>query len=214
MQAEHLSYLAPTFYLDHQHAVVQAYVAKYTKATDTPKEKAVKLYYAIRDDFKYNPYNISLEPEHFKASYLLQRPEGYCIEKAVTLAACARAAGLPSRLGFSNVTNHIGTSKLEELLGTNVLVFHGYTEMWIDGKWLKATPAFNAQLCEKLGVAPLEFDGEKDSVFQAYDKGGKFMEYLHEYGNFEDLPYQLMVSEWKRHYEHTNFFKIGIQNRP
>jgi transglutaminase-like putative cysteine protease len=213
MQAEHLSYLTPTYYLDYNHKVVENYVAKHISIDDTPKEKAVKLYYAIRDDFKYNPYDISLKPEHFKASYLLQRTDGYCIEKALTLAACARAAGIPSRLGFSNVTNHIGTSKLEEMLGTNVLVFHGYTEMWIEGKWVKATPAFNAQLCQKLGVAPLEFDGEQDSIFQAYNNGGKFMEYLHEYGTFEDLPYQLMVSEWKKHYEHTNFFKVGMKER-
>ena len=119
------------------------------------------------------------------------------------MAASARYVGIPSRLSFYNVKNHIATERIEKILGTNVLVFHGAAELFLDGKWLKTTPAFNKRLCEKLNVAPLEFDGTADSIFQPFDEtGAVFMDYLHEYGDFADFPYELALSEMRRHYSH------------
>jgi len=196
-------YLKPTKFMDSDHPAVIAFARKVTANIDNKTEMAVALYYAIRDGFKYNPYRMDLRPEGLKASNLLSRDYGYCIEKANLLGACARVIGIPSRLGFANVKNHIGTAKLEKILKTDILVFHGYTELYLNGKWLKVTPAFNKELCEKLNVAPLEFNGNEDSIFQEYNqKGGKFMEYLYDYGNYPDVPYDLLIKELKRHYPH------------
>ena len=164
----------------------------------------VALYYAVRDGFRYSPYGVAERPEEFYASSVLQRPASrgaHCIDKANVLAACARAVGVHSRLHFANVRNHIGTDALEKQLGTDLLVFHGYVELFIEGRWVAATPAFNRGLCEKLGVAPLEFDGVHDSIFQPFDpEGARFMEYVHDYGSFDDLPYDLMLSQWRTYY--------------
>lgn len=196
-------YLKATEFLDHEHPSVQAFAACHTESAGTDREKGVALYHAVRDGFHYDPYQLDLRPEGLKASTLLTRDRGYCVEKAVLLAAAARAVGIPSRLSFYIVRNHIATGRLEKLLKTNYLVFHGAAEMLLDGEWLKATPAFNRQLCEFLGVAPLEFDGTRDSIFQEFDRsGGKFMEYVHEYGAFADLPYQLYLDELGKHYSH------------
>ena len=195
-------YLKNTFFIDHESDAIRAFVANidFSKA-QTDVEKAVRLYYAVRDGFRYNPHNISLQPEDFRASIQVQRAEGHCIDKATILAAAARAIGVPSRLGFANVTNHIGTEKIEKVLGINVLVFHGFTELYLGGRWVKATPAFNAALCEKLDVEPLEFNGKEDSVFQQFSRtGNRFMEYLHNYGSFDDLPFDQMIGEWKKYY--------------
>jgi transglutaminase-like putative cysteine protease len=198
-----LQYLCPTELIDSDNKNVINYANKHTVDVSDNKLKAIKLYYAIRDDFRYDPYNVELTKNAIKASSLLTRTHGYCIEKANLLAACARVVGIPSRLGFAKVKNHIGTEKLEKLLKTNVLVFHGYTEFYINSKWVKATPAFNIELCQKLNVTPLDFDGENDSVFQQYDKnGGMYMEYIHDYGQFADLPFDLFISELKINYPH------------
>lgn len=196
-------YLKPAEFINSDSAEVKSFAQKIIGNSITGIEKAVKLYYAVRDKFNYNPYDVDLSSEAMKASSLLRRNSGYCIEKACLLAACARAAGIPSRLAFANVRNHIGTEKLEKVLKTDVLVFHGYTELFIEGKWVKATPAFNKTLCDKLHVEPLEFDGMTDSIFQEYNKqGGKFMEYLHDYGNFPDIPRELFIAELKKNYPH------------
>jgi transglutaminase-like putative cysteine protease len=196
-------YLQPAEFVNSDSEEIKKFTAKAIDGAIEPVEQAIRLYYAVRDGFNYNPYNIDLKREAMKASELLKKDNGYCIEKASLLAACARVVGIPSRLGFARVRNHIATEKLEEKLRTNVLVFHGFTELFLNGKWVKATPAFNKTLCEKLKVDSLEFNGKDDSVFQSYNKdGGEFMEYLHDYGLFHDIPYELFVSELKFHYPH------------
>jgi hypothetical protein len=134
---------------------------------------------------------------------LLSKQRGYCVEKALLLAATARAVGVPSRLSFYIVRNHIATERLAKALEKDYLVFHGAAEMFLDGKWVKATPAFNKRLCDFLGVDPIEFDGQSDAIFQEYDREGNvFMEYLHDYGAFDDMPYQMFLDELDKHYPH------------
>jgi transglutaminase-like putative cysteine protease len=188
---------------DSDHPAVIAYAHKHTVGITNPKEQAIALYYTIRDGFRYNPYQILLMPDAMKASYLLTKKEGYCIEKSNLMAACARVLGIPSRLGFGNVTNHLGTSRLEQELETNLLVFHGYAELYLNNRWVKVTPVFNKELCERYNVEPLPFDGETDAIFQESDKTGKpFMEYSHHYGTYADVPFDKFKSELIRHYPH------------
>ena len=200
-------YLQGTHFVNSDHPSVIEYASAIVKEETEPKKKAILLFYHIRDAFRYNPYNINA---NMKATDVLKRDYGHCVDKACLLAACGRAVGIPSRLGFGTVKNHIGTSKLEEVLGTNVLAFHGYAEFYLDNKWVKATPAFNKELCEKLKVAPLEFDGEQDCLFQEYDqKDGKFMEYLADYGQFDDIPLDLFIETMKKYYPHL--FNQAVQ---
>lgn len=188
--------------MDFDNALVETF-AKQHGTGNNPQEIAVSLYYAVRDGFKYNPFIIDLSHNGLKASTTITRGEGYCGEKANLLAAVARYCGIPARLGFAIVRNHIGTDRLEQLLQTDRLVFHGYTELFINEKWVKATPAFNKALCDKLGVEPLEFDGETDSIFQEFDHdGGRYMEYLHYYGEFAEVPRDYMIAELKANYPH------------
>lgn len=196
-------FLKPTEFLDFDNESVREFAERNSIAAKTEKEKAIKLYYAVRDGFQYNPNILDLRREGLKASDLLKRNRGYCVEKAVLLAAVARAVNIPSRLSFYIVKNHIATEKLEKLLRKDYLVFHGAAELFLENKWLKTTPAFNKKLCDFLNVEPLEFDGGTDSIFQEFDKSGNvFMKYLHEYGAFDDLPYELYLSELQKHYPH------------
>ena len=194
--------LRATQHLDADHPAVVGFSRSVVGARG-PAESAVALFYAVRYGWRYNPWKVSLVPEGYRASLVLGREprEGHCIDKALLLAACCRAVGIPARLHFADVRNHIGTARLEEQLGTDLLVFHGYTELFLGGRWVKATPAFNRALCEKLGVAPLEFDGVRDAVFQAFDPAaGRFMEVVTDHGVFEDLPFDAMLLAWQTHY--------------
>ena len=196
-------FLAPNRFVDSDHPAVIAYAREHAKPGADPVGSAVALYYAVRDGFRYSPWQVHTTQDAYRASAVLARDrrEGHCIDKANLLAASARALGVPSRLHFAIVRNHIGTEELEQQLGTDLLVFHGYVELHLDGQWVSATPAFNKELCAHLGVDPLEFDGRTDSIFQQFDKsGGQFMEYTHDYGHFPDIPFELMISEWEKHY--------------
>lgn len=196
--------LEPTYFIDSDHPRVREYAARIVQGIDEPAEQARALFLTVRDGFPYDPYKLDLRRESMRASEVLLRPRAYCVEKAIVLAAALRAVRIPAKLFFGNVRNHIGTGRLEAFLGTDVLAFHGSTELLLDGKWLKITPAFNKELCQRLGVDPLEFDGRDDAIFQEYGgHGQRFMEYLTEHGSFTDMPYDLYLSELRKQYAHT-----------
>ncbi len=196
-------YLQPTSFIDSDSPAVIDFAQTTIADAQTEIEKAVKLYYAVRDLVRYSPYGIELEPEAFRGSLMLERKIGFCIQKAVLLAATGRAVGIPSRLGFGDVRNHLATERLLKLMQTDEFVFHGYTEFYLEGKWVKATPAFNLALCERFKVKPLEFDGKTDSIFHPFDEvGNQHMEYIRDHGQFADLPFDLMVQGFHRCYPH------------
>jgi transglutaminase-like putative cysteine protease len=166
------------------------------------KEIAIALYFKVRDGFLYDPYHLDLRPESLKASNIVDKKRSWCVEKSILLAACARRFEIPSRLGFAIVSNHIGVEKLIHYLRKEQIVFHGYVELFLEGKWVKCTPAFDKRICRIANVIPLDWNGEEDSMFQEYDGERRFMEYHHFYGEFDDVPVQLMNDEMKKHYPH------------
>lgn len=195
--------LSPTYFITSGSPAIGDFSRSATGEAQSDLEKAVKLYYAVRDNIIYNPYSFSLDKDSFRADVVLAKGNGWCVQKAILLAAAGRAAGIPTRLRFVNVVNHLVTERLKELMKTDLFVFHGLTEFYLEGRWVKATPAFNLSLCEKFGVLPLEFDGKNDSIFHPFDKSGRqHMEYVHDYGPFDDLPFELMLLEARKYYPH------------
>jgi transglutaminase-like putative cysteine protease len=164
-------------------------------------DKAIALYYAVRDRIRYDPYDLRYSEAAMQASAVLKKQSGYCVAKAVLLAAVGRQQGIPCRLGFADVTNHLSTARLRTMMGTDLFVYHGYTEMYLANQWVKATPAFNLELCTKFGVLPLEFDGSRDSIFHPYDaRGQKHMEYVRDHGHFADLPFARIFAAYGKTY--------------
>lgn len=181
-------HLAATPCIDSQHPAVLAFAREHGRG-DTLREKAVALYRAVRDQVRYDPYRIDMSAAGMSASRALQLGYGWCVPKAVLLAAVCRAEGIPARLGFADVRNHLSTERLRNAMKTDVFSWHGYTSLWIDGAWHKATPAFNIELCDKFGLLPLEFDGASDSLYHPFDREGRqHMEYVKDHGAFDDLP--------------------------
>jgi transglutaminase-like putative cysteine protease len=195
-------YLSPTEMINSDHEDVIDFAMDVIKnAGDGPVEKAVKLYYAVRDGIWYDPYYPFYLPEHYRASTVLERGRGYCVPKAALLCALARACGIPARLGFADVRNHLATRQLIAFYGSDLFVYHGFVEFYLAGKWVKATPAFNRELCKKHRVAPLEFNGYEDSIFHEYNEDKKqFMEYVAFHGTYDDVPLQPMLAAWESAY--------------
>jgi len=181
-------YLEPGYYIDSDHPGVAAFAAAHA-AGESPLEKAVSLYYAVRDGIRYNPFLDFSTDAAFRASQCIAAGEGFCVGKAALLAASARAARIPARVGFADVKNHLTTPALRERMGTDLFIYHGYAELFLEGRWVKATPAFNVELCRRFRVKPLEFDGREDSIFHPFDEEDRrHMEYLRDRGNHADVP--------------------------
>ena len=195
-------YLLPTSIIDCDHPTIVAYAQDVVKdAEQDPVSKAVKLYYAVRDVIWYDPYLPFYRSEHYRASNVLKMGRAFCVGKATLLCALGRACNIPSRVGFADVRNHLATRQLIEFLGSDMFVYHGFTEFYLNGKWCKATPAFNFQLCKKHRVMPLEFDGCKDSIFHPFNtENKKFMEYVTDHGAFADVPLEKIIAAWEQEY--------------
>ena len=200
-------YLQPGRFVDSDHPAVIDFSRENSRGKHV-REQAVSLYYAVRDEIRYNPFQNFTLDETYRASVCIERGSGWCVPKAALLAACARAAGIPARVGYADVRNHITTPELSAKMGTDLFVFHGYTELLIEGRWVKATPAFNLSLCTRFRVKPLEFDGAEDSLFHPFDQDNRrHMEYVHERGSFFDVPAEDIKRVFSETYPH--YFNLG-----
>jgi transglutaminase-like putative cysteine protease len=165
------------------------------------RERAVALHDAVRDRFRYDPYQVDLSVAGMRASAVIDKGIGWCVPKAALLAAACRAIGIPARLGYADVRNHLSTERMRRTMGTDLFVWHGYTELWIDGAWRKATPAFNKELCERFGLLPLAFNGHDDSIYHPFDRAGnRHMEYVRHRGSFDDMPLAQLTADFARVY--------------
>ena len=192
--------LAATAILDSDHPAVVAFAQRHAVGADD-RERAVALNLAVRDRIRYDPYRFDLSPRGMSASRAIELGYGWCVPKAPLLVAVCRAAGIRARVGYADVRNHLSTERMRQTMKTDLFVWHGYADIWIDGRWVKATPAFNIELCERFGLLPLDWDGRSDSIYHPFDRAGnRHMEYVRQRGAFDDMPLAEITLDIERTY--------------
>jgi hypothetical protein len=194
--------LAPTAVIDcDEHSIIDT-AKQLTNEKKNDPEKAKALFFFVRDKIKYNISLPKLTLKDNKASVTLQREAGYCVQKAVLLAALARAIDIPARLHFSDIRNFIVPKPLlEQRGGINLFVYHGYDELYINGRWVKVVVAFDNITCEKNRLIPVNFDGLNNALLPKYNRDGKLhIEYEKNHGHYSDLPLDQIIAERKRIY--------------
>ncbi|MBC8512667.1 MAG: transglutaminase domain-containing protein [Dehalococcoidia bacterium] len=188
-------YLRPTPTFDCDNESIKGKAQDLSAGQEKVADRAKSLFYFVRDEIKYNIYVLSDLPEYYRGSRILEVGEGFCIQKAVLLATLARAVGIPARLHLAAIRNHLVPDKLKELMGTNLFPSHGYAELYIEGKWVKATPAFDLKMCQQNRISPVEFDGKNDAMFHSHNLDGKLhIEYIQDRGHFDDLPFDTITN--------------------
>ena len=193
----------PTWFIDSDSAEVEAFVESALEGVSGADEieVAVALFHAVRDGLRYDPYGLSRDPADYRASAIATSSSNWCVPKAVLLTAAARHAGIPARLGFADVRNHLTSDKLEARMGTDVFHWHGYSELLLGGRWFKLSSAFNLELCERFGVKVLDFDGTDDALMHPFDEHGRrHMEYVNERGTYDDLPLDEIFADFDEFY--------------
>lgn len=203
--------LRPGGLIESDHPVVRRLVDRALKEAATQDvgagsaassvARAVALFVAVRDGYRYDPYTISREPDEYRAGAVAEGSQSWCVPKATLLTAAARAAGIPARVGFADVRNHLQSARLRDRMGTDLFLWHGYSVLWLGDRWLKASPAFNRELCERFGTRVLEFDGRSDALFHEYDTdGNRHMEYVNHRGVYRDIPLAAIFDTFDQYY--------------
>jgi transglutaminase-like putative cysteine protease len=193
-------FLLPMAFVDSSSPEVRAFVSRSLEGTQdlSATGKAIRLFEAVRDRIRYNPFEIGTTEDDYRASRIAGKPSNYCIPKAILLTAALRAAGIPAAVGFADVRNHLNSPKLAELMGTDLFIYHGYVALWLDDRLFKVTPAFNSELCERFGVRQLIFDGKSDALFHEYDTNShRHMEYVRDRGWFADPPIGQLLRDFR-----------------
>ena len=195
-------YLRPTPTIDCDNDSIKRKAENLSKGQQGVAGKAKSLFYFVRDEIEYTPL-VPLDLfEHYQASKTLERGKGFCVEKAALLAAFARAVGIPARLHLADIRNHLVPDRLKELMGTDLFSYHGYSELYIEGKWVKATPAFDLRMCQKNRIIPVEFDGKNDAMFHSHNLDGKLhIEYVQDHGHYVDVPVDEILAAWAKVYK-------------
>ena len=195
-------YLQSTRFLDSDSDAVRRFAQQAAGSETSDLGRAVRLFYAVRDGIRYDPFAMRLEPGIYVASHVLATKSAYCIPKAILLAAAARALGVPCAIDLSDVVNHLTTEKLKARMGgTTYFMHHGYAVLYLEGRWVKAAPAFNIELCTRFGVVLTEFDGRSDAIFQPYDAYRRLhMEYVKDHGMWSDFPYEKVDADFRAFY--------------
>jgi transglutaminase-like putative cysteine protease len=198
---ETAQFLAPGVFIDSDSPQVIAFAKRTIADTTDPRAAVLRLYSTIRDTIIYDPYVNFADPANYRASGVLASGRGFCIGKSALLAACARVIGVPARVGYADVRNHLTSPRIYEKIKTDIFLWHSYTELYLSGRWVKATPAFDLALCDRVGIKPLEFDGKTDSLFQPFDRAGRrHMEYLKDRGTFSDVPFDIIKADFLKTY--------------
>jgi transglutaminase-like putative cysteine protease len=191
-------YLAPAEYIDSDHPAI---VALANSGRGGSVVEQARRYYLTAREIRYDPDLDYADLEIYRASSVLREGAGYCVGKAALFAALCRAGGIPARIAFADVTNHLSSERLREKMGTNYFAWHGFTEVRLGDAWVKASPTFNSTLCDRFGVVALDFDGATDALLQAYDGAGRtFMQYEVLHGAFHDVPAKFLMREMARLY--------------
>jgi hypothetical protein len=194
-------YLKPTFFLNWDHPEVTDLAARLNQGIREEGERARRLFYFVRDQIRYDPYVPFDNRTDYQAHIILRRQRGYCIQKAIVLATLARACGIPSRLRFADVRNHLVPPRLAEIMETDLFYFHGYDELFLHGTWVKVPPTFDLILCRRLGLMPVEFDGFHEALLHSRTSDGRFhVNYARQRGHFEDFPYEEVLAGFKALY--------------
>jgi transglutaminase-like putative cysteine protease len=200
-------YLASTVYFDAASERIQRFADETVAGEGSASGKAVRLFYAVRDGWRYDPFKLRLDPADYVASAVHAAGYGYCIPKAILLVATARAAGIPAAIGLADVVNHLTTEKLKARMGGKTyFIDHAYAALHLDGRWVKAVPAFNIELCRRFGVRPTEFDGRSDALYQEFDAHDRrHMEYVKDHGMWSDFPYERVAADFRAFYPPSTY---------
>ncbi len=194
-------YLQPNREIEAAHPLIRQTAEEVTRGSIGERDKAVRIFYYVRDAIRYNMYPKDTSAGGYCASAVLQRGEGWCLQKSVLAASLYRASGIPAGLTYAEVVNHRLGQKAYDAIGTNHFSPHTFVEIYLNDSWIPVTPVFDAPLCAQLGVPAVEFDGAHPALLSPRDLIGRpYMEYLTKTRCYPVLYWPHVLGEIKRVY--------------
>jgi len=185
--------LGPTDVIESEQPAIRDLAQRLTAGLDSPPDKARALFDYVRDEIVYNFAPLLATRSDWRASATLARGDGFCQQKALLLAALARAVGIPSQIGFQHLKDYkLLETRYVSVLPDGVIPFHGLNALYLNGRWIWADATLDAGLSERRGYRLVEFRADEDMLLPATDLAGRpHFDFLAEFGPYPDLPVAL-----------------------
>lgn len=195
-------YLKPATGIECDNPRIVELAAEITAGCTTDDEKARALFNWVRDEVAYTMNAPFWDMKFYLATSVIDRGEGYCVQKSCVLTTLARAAGIPSRMCFADIENLAIDQEVVDLMGgTRLFTYHSYTEWFIDGQWRMATPTFDKDLCQRKGYPVVEYSsGENLMLPEKTLDGSPYIKYKLKRGHRDELPLAEIMDSWIENY--------------
>lgn len=131
MEVDIKNYLVPTKYIDHENSSIRDRVNELIKDCINEEDKAVLIHNFVRDSILFG---FNQKFYDMTASQVLQAKQGFCNNKTTLFIAMLRAANIPSRQIFVDISKEILNGILDP---PTPYLDHSYTEVYLDKKWIK-----------------------------------------------------------------------------
>ena len=203
------AYLAPTPFIESQHASIAALVDRLGLSSMAPRARAVAAFRFVQNEIRYE-FVAKLAPEYYQASRVLADGRGFCVQKAVLLCALGRAAGLPTALVVSDLRDRTLPEALVQALKTDVFYHHGLNAFHLDGRWIQVDASLSSDLAERRGYLLPSFDGVSEALLSPVTRTGEpHTEYVAFHGRFPDLSFEGMMRAFAVGYAQCDFAALG-----
>lgn len=196
--------LAATPFVESAHPEVARTAVSVAGAELDLSARARSLFQFVRDEVRYE-FMAKLEPEQYRASSVLSMRAGFCVQKAVLLAALARAAQIPCVIVLSDLRDRTLPKDIVEAMGTDVMHDHGLNAFHLGGAWRLADASLSPDIVQRKRYRPVNFDGATHALLAPTTLDGMpHAEYLTFHGAFADLPFERLIADFRAAYQEAD----------
>jgi transglutaminase-like putative cysteine protease len=183
-------FLSAARFVESEHPAIVARVRELDLLRLPLRERAARLFDHVRNDVRYE-FMAKFTPDDYLASRILEANQGFCVQKAVLLAALGRAAEIPTAIVLCDMRDHALPEKVIRAIGTNVMYHHGLNAFHIDGAWLTVDASLDPKFLDKKRYPHTAFHGTADALLAATTTdGARAAEYVTFHGRYADLPFE------------------------
>jgi transglutaminase-like putative cysteine protease len=198
-------FLAPSRFVESTHAAIVEHVAFLDLEALAPRARAARLFEHVRSDVRYD-FLAKFGEDDYLASNVLASGRGFCVQKAVLLAALGRAAGIPTAIVLCDMRDHALPERIAQALRTDVMHHHGLNAFHLDGRWVSVDASLDPKFLDRKRLARVAFDGTADALLpKATLDGARAAEYLVFHGRYADLPFAETTQAFLDGYRNADF---------
>mgnify|MGYP005619845855 CR=1 FL=1 len=197
-----LDYLKATRLINADDDAIVAKKRELTRGIDDPNEKARRIFYFVRDQIRY-VFRTGASERAYRASMILNQGRGFCTQKAILFCSLARSCGIPAGIYFFDIADHTLPQNVRQLLGSNILFWHGVTALSLNGNWFRFDATLDRKLVEKNKLISVEFDPNRDCLMSSITQNGTpHIEYIRDHGMVADVSFQQISDRFQQSYPH------------